>query len=174
MAIDPVLPRQLAPASGSPTAPFNVPSSTPGGLLVGAVVPVLAYSVTSSNSNPDVNHATSVYVGGSLLSETVPAYSKDGSSQYGYVTVSQTLVNSGSATTVPVAVEVDNWGPTSGFANVDVVTAENGGKGLAGEAGYAPVGLAYKVANAGAAAVQRRRSQQSQQAALWRPCRRRS
>ena len=67
-----------------------------------------------------------------------------------------------------MAVEVDNLGPTSGFANLDVATAENGGKGLAGEAVYAPVGLAYKIANAGAADRRRLPIPTMPTSTLWR------
>ena len=138
-------PRQLAPANGGPTTPFNVPSTT-GGLLT-APCAAAGYAVLSTNSNADANHATSVYVTGS-----VPAvWTGNGTTPVGQVTVSPTLVNNGGTITVPVAVEADALGPISGSANLHVVSAE--APSVHDITGYAPVALAYTIPNVGLAAT---------------------
>ena len=146
-----IQPRQLAPATGSAANPVVVPT-TGGGLLYGANVPVLSYSVSSTNTNPDSNHTSLVYVGGSSpQGQTVTSYSTaNGTTPVGQVSVAQTLVD-GSTPTQNVALSIGaySYGPISGSAAVNVATAE----AIQDNTNYAPVGVTYKISNVGYAAT---------------------
>jgi hypothetical protein len=144
-------PRQLTAGSA-----FTLPvPAGDGGLLAGgwATVPA-AYSVMSTT---DSNHTTSVYVTGSGV---LALYSTNGTSAYqppdqvGQVNATQTLVNSAGATTVPVSVQVQaqtSYGPYTAVASLNVVTAESAA--VKDTTAYAPVNLAFNVANVGFAAT---------------------
>jgi len=140
--------RQLAPAAGGPTTPFDVPT-TAGGLLYGAVVSIpTGYSVTSTS---DSNHVTSVYVTGGSNGIADAVSTSDGTTLVGLVGVTQTLINSAGTTIVPVTVEAGNWGQISGSASLSVVTAE--AASVHDTKAYNPVSVAYNIANVGYAAT---------------------
>ena len=147
--------RQLAPATGTSTSPLTV-STTGGGFLFGAVVPVSGYSVMS---NTDSNHTTSVYVTGSanaifgiLAGDGVTVVPYSPATSIGQVFVTQqTLVNSAGVTSVPLAISLQNLGPYFGIAGLNVVTAEQAS--VKDPGGYAPVSFTYQVSNVGYAAT---------------------
>ena len=126
-------------------------------------MPVLNYSVSSTNPNADYYHATSVYVG-ATAGEVDTIYSTDtaGTTNYpvtpgspapqiGYLTVpQQVLVNSASAAKVPVTIEADGWGTLQGSGSINVVTAETG---FQDTSTYNPVALSFTMSNVGYAAT---------------------
>ncbi len=147
-------PRNLQPVAGGDTSTAVEVPTTGGGLLYGAVVPLPnSYTVTSTNANPDDEHATRVYVQGSPSGGTVASVSSvDGVSLVGVVAITQTsVISSGGTLPVALSVQADNFGPTSGSASLTVATAEDPSVGDTTD--YSPLPMFYNISNVGFAAT---------------------
>jgi hypothetical protein len=142
-------PRSLqAVAGGSAASAITVPT-TGGGLLYGTVVSVPdAYLVTSTNVNPDSDHASMVNVSGQTASAVSTA---DGVTAVGTVTAGQTLFNSGGTQAIDIAIQANSYGPTSGSTSLSVVSAE--AASVQDNTHYASLPLVYNISNVGYAAV---------------------
>ena len=142
-------PRVLQPVTGGGTANAVELPFIGGGYLLGTIVSVPSgYSVTSANANPDSDHTSSVNV----LGQTVNSVSTtDGTTQVGKVTASRTTFNSGGAQSIALSIELDNYGPTSGSAGLNVTTAE--AASVQDNTAYAPLSVFYHVADVGCAAT---------------------
>ena len=146
---DVIAPRSLQPvAGGSAAGAITVPTSG-GGLLNGAIVSLpSAYLITSTNANPDSDHTSVVNVSGQTAGAVSTA---DGVTQVATVTASQTLFNSGGTQAVNLSIAVNNFGPTSGSANLNVATAE--AASVQDNTAYPSLPLYFKIPNVGYAAV---------------------
>ena len=142
-------PRSLQPVTGGGIANAVAVPTTGGGLLYGAVVALPnSYLVTSANDNPDSDHTSMVNV----PSQTANSVStSDGTTQVGKVTASQTTFSSGGAQAVGLSIEADQYGPTSGIASLNVMTAE--ADSVHDNTAYAPISVFYSISNVGYAAV---------------------
>ena len=103
--------------------------------------------MTSANANPDSDHTSMVSVSG----QTVSALSSDGITNVGTVTASQTMFNSGGQQSVALTIEATHFGPVSGVASLNVVTAED--PSVHDNTSYAPILASYNISNVGLAAV---------------------